>query len=336
MVLLPVFSSLHLFAGGQPMAGMETHSRGRVPAEALDFFTQGTCQGFEPNLPMEDAESCKDVETAIRTEQWEKALEITEKLANRLPGSGLGFFWEGLIEMKRGNSMAGLKHLEAAAEKAPELPLAHLNLGVAYAMTRKTQLLRNQMRWVMANQPQSPWPYYYLGRYESEVLGELEQGTELFKEALKRNPQDYRSHNHIGLNYELGGDLEKAQVSYQAAISTADSQGVTFVYPLLGLSRVFRRQQNSPRAIQAARDAVSQDPGMVDSHLTLGSLYLQTGEPENAVPSLKTAAALNPGDPRPHYMLARAYRKMGFLSDARREEEIFTHLREPNPKNFPG
>ena len=307
---------------------MESHGRGAVPADEMDFIAEGACRAFKANLPDEAAASCVDLQKAMQTMQWEKALDLAVTLHDRFPGSGLGYFWQGLIEMKRGNATAGLTYLESAVERAPELPLAHLNLGVAYAMTRRTELLEEQMQWMMDNQPQSPWPYYYLGRYVSEVLEEIEHGTELFGEALERDPEQYRARFHMGLNYELEGDLERAQAAYQAATSTADSQGITFAYPLLGQARVFRRQQDLGKAIQAARHAVSMDPSLPEGHLLLGSLYLQAGELEKAISSLKTTADLDPGNPTPHYMLARAYRKLGLFSEAQHEEEIFSRLRK--------
>lgn len=313
---------------GQSMAGMEARSRQTLPANEVDFIVGGACSSFEPNLPPGSAAICEELEKALE----EDSLDKVERLAEPFSGTGLGHFWYGIAEVRQGDTTSGLKHLEAAVEIAAELSLARLNLGVAYYLARQTEPFKTQMQWVMTHHPENPWPYYYLGRFYSDELEDLRRGSELFQEALKRDPLDYRSTFHIGLNHELEGDLPEAEARYAASTAAADLKKAVFAFPLLGRARIQSRHQNLPEATRFAQQAVSLDPRLVDGRLILGNLYLQSGELEKAIAELKTAADLDPDHPTPHYMLARAYRKMERFSAAQQEEQIFSRLKAMREK----
>jgi len=326
--LVLICGLLPCLVAGQSMAGMEARRRQALPADKVDFVIEGVCSAFEPSLPPGSTEICKELEKAFE----DNSPDRVKRLAEQFPGSGLGHLWHGLADVKQGNTTSGLKHLEAAVEFAGELPLAHLNLGVAYYLARQTEPFKAQMRWVMVHQPENPWPYHYLGRFYSDELEDLKLGTKLFQEALKRNPQDYRSTFHIGLNHELEGDLAEAEARYEAAAEEADRKKTIFAFPLLGQARISSRHQGLPEATRFAQKAVSLDPRLVDGRLTLGNLYLQSGELEKAIAELKTAIDLDPNHPTPHYMLSRAYRKMERFSEAQKEEETFSRLKAMREK----
>jgi predicted Zn-dependent protease len=77
-----------------------------------------------------------------------------------------------------------------------------------------------------------------------------------------------------------------------------------------------------PVAIEAARMA----PDHFAARLALGQVRLETQDVQLAIPELEKAAALAPGSPQTHFMLARAYARAGREADAERERAEFTRL----------
>ena len=118
-------------------------------------------------------------------------------------------------------------------DRSPEVVAAHLNLGLSYAVIQQYKLFEAEMSWVMAKAPKEALPYYYLGRYYSNELEQLDRGLELFREALDRNSNDYKSRYHLGYVYELKGDPARAKSEYKEAAAAAAAQRC----PMVGLCR---------------------------------------------------------------------------------------------------
>jgi predicted Zn-dependent protease len=132
----------------------------------------------------------------------------------------------------------------------------------------------------------------------------------------------------------MEGEIEKAREEYKKAVALVDARQATYIYPLEGLARLCWQQQQAPEALRYAQVAVQRDPKLASGHLILGNMYLQTGEKEKAVIELKIAADLDPADPAPHYVLAKAYRKLAMSSEAQHEEGIFMQLKRNTEKTM--
>ncbi len=314
-------------AEAQTVGVMDTHVRMTVPTEKEEFITDGICTAFQPSPSSEVLDLCNRLIIVIQEKKVEEAKELAEKLNRLTPGNGLGPLWLGYIEFIRERKLTGLKLLEDSAERSPDVPLAHLNLGLGYLKGQQSAFFEKEMRWVIAHQAENPRPYYLLGRFYAEELDRLEEGADYLLEALRRNPEDYRSRFHLGLTYEMKGEVEKAKVEYEKAAALADSRQAIYAYPLEGLARLCWRQQRPSDALRYAQEVVLRDPKLASGRMMLGNLYLQTGAKEKAVAELKIAAELSPADPTPHYVLAKAYRKLGMPAEAQHEEDTFRQLK---------
>ncbi|HVN78946.1 MAG TPA: tetratricopeptide repeat protein [Terriglobia bacterium] len=315
----------------QTVGVMDTHVRMTVPTEKEEFITNGICTAFQPSPSSEVLDLCSRLIIVIQTKKLEEAKELAEKLNRLNPGNGLGAFWLGYIEFILERKLTGLKYLEDAAERSPEVPLAHLNLGLGYLKGQQYALFEKEMRWVIAHQAENPRPYYLLGRFYAEELDRLDEGADYLLEALRRNPEDYRSRFHLGLALEMKGEIEKAKAEYEKAAALADSCQAIYAYPLEGLARLCWRQQRPSDALRYAREVVLRDPKLASGRMMLGNLYLQTGAKEEAVAELRAATELSPDDPTPHYVLAKAYRKLGMSAEAQHEEDTFKRLKATCP-----
>jgi predicted Zn-dependent protease len=311
----------------QTMGAMDTHARWTVPTEKEELITKGSCSAFQQRSVPEALAICNRLDGLIRENRWGEARGLADGLTRQYPKNGLGYFWLGTIDLRRGKIMDGVRFLETAADRNPEVLLAHINLGLGYSKAQRGDLFEKEMRWVIRNHPEDPLPYYYLGRYYSEKLEKSDESIWYFRQALNRNANSYKSRFHLGLTYEMNGEFEKAKAEYELAVALVSSQNATYAYPLCGLARISWQQQNRSDALCYAQKAVHLDPDLASSRLILGNLYLQMEEPERALTELKAAAELDASDPAPHYMLARAYRRLKMPAEAQREEEVFSRLK---------
>jgi Flp pilus assembly protein TadD len=60
----------------------------------------------------------------------------------------------------------------------------------------------------------------------------------------------------------------------------------------------------------------------------LGKALIAEGATEEGVSALQKATELDPGDPSPHFLLARALAKMGQTEASKRQMDIFSQLKK--------
>ena len=302
-----------------------------VSREEDEAATGSNCSAFGLRLDPKAVSICDQSNRAIAGGRWAEAKQLGEDLTNRYPHHGLGHFLIARVEMKQGKYLSAVRHFEAAVDRSPEVVAAHLNLGLSYAVIQQYKLFEAEMSWVMAKAPKEALPYYYLGRYYSNELEQLDRGLELFREALDRNSNDYKSRYHLGYVYELKGDPARAKSEYKEAAAAAAAQRVPYGWPMQGLARLCWQEQNPGEALLHAQEAVLVDSRLSSSRLLLGKLYVQMGETEKGISELKAAAELDPTDATPHYWISRAYQKMNLPMEAQREQERFVQLKAVYP-----
>jgi Tfp pilus assembly protein PilF len=64
----------------------------------------------------------------------------------------------------------------------------------------------------------------------------------------------------------------------------------------------------------------------LENRILLGRCYLALGQLHEAKEDLLVAAAVDPTDPRSHYMLAEIYQKLNQPADRQRELDLFNQL----------
>lgn len=322
------FLSQLAFPERKPTTDVDDHQR--TPFQRLELeegLGASTWAGFGLAFDIRASELSSKLNRAIASGLWDKAEQITAELENYYPKTGLSNFCRGQIDFKQGNLFSAIRHLEAAADLAPESELAHLNLGLSYAAIRQYRLFEQDMKRIIAKNDTWALPHYYLGQYYISEAQQLATGAQYFRNALQRNPSDFKSRYYLGYIHELQNEFDHAIVDFQTAMNLAASQGSKYSLPHQGLARIYAARADTSRALEYARAAVSLEPGVAAIRLTLGKLYLQREEYEKAVQELIRTAQIDTTDPSPHYLLSKAYLKLGRSEDARREQKTFLELK---------
>jgi tetratricopeptide (TPR) repeat protein len=162
-----------------------------------------------------------------------------------------------------------------------------------------------------------------------EIARNSEQADELLQKIEARWPEWGRSYLIRGIILATHRKPEQALQSFRTAIALGEKTASAYYY-VADLTRVV-----TPKDTQAVRQAISEalqlDPNDALSHALAGRIALEEEDPAGAVEQLKEAIRIRPDLAEAHYSLMTAYKKLGDMTDAKAEQEIFRHIREQNP-----
>ena len=66
----------------------------------------------------------------------------------------------------------------------------------------------------------------------------------------------------------------------------------------------------------------------IATHLAMGQVWFETGDVAKAATAFEQGVKLAPGSPQAHFLLARAYARLGRAADAERERAEFRRLEQ--------
>src|SRR5262249_24357357 len=98
--------------------------------------------------------------------------------------------------------------------------------------------------------------------------------------------------------------------------------------------RVTRAPEWRRRAEASCRAALRLDPHAAEVQVTLGRLYIEAGQHEEAVSVLKASLQARPHNPEAHLLLSRAYQGLGRYGDAIQNAERSISLRPDYWKGY--
>lgn len=293
-----------------------------------EVTVKGACTAFGLDSDPLAVSTCAGIPASLSGGKSSEARRLAENLVRQRPKNGVGHYWLGILQLKEENFISAVRNFQAAVDRSPTVPLAHLILGICYAIIRQFELFKMEMLWVTEHAPNESLAYFYLGQYYSKDLDQVDKGLEYFRRALQLNPDDIRSRYLLGYGLELKGELEKARETFEMAVSTVGTQGAIYSEPLHGLARISLQEGDLVKAIEYAQRAIQMEPKAASNHLLLGKLYLKVGDMPKAISSLKTATDLDSSDATPYYLLLGTYLKLKMPKDAQWAQARFEEVKK--------
>ena len=165
-------------------------------------------------------------------------------------------------------------------EAGGETPHLHLLLGKAYLALENYPSAQTELEKTAANGSKLPYAHYYLGVLD-EKLGKFDDAANEFLAETKISPNDHWAYEDF--------------------------------------TRIRLDQSNPDGVISLLEKAVARIPDSASLLAALAKAYMQKSEPERAIPYLRRALELEPGNGNYHYQLGRAYALAGRRQEAKAE-----------------
>ena len=274
-----------------------------VSAEkALELAEQGRCKEAIPALRhVLNSQAAPDVRKsaggagircALAIDDRDSAAEIARLLYKQFNDDP-----DVLFMLVHAYSDLSTRAAQDLGRKAPQSLAAHKLNAEALEMQGKWDEAEQEYQAIIKNYPNAPGFHFLLGRLylsRPDPDGKLtQQAKEEFQKEIAIDPKNGPAHYILG---ELAG-----------------------------------RANNWDEAITQFTAATKLDANFAEAYVGLGLALISVKRYEDAIPPLKRAEALTPGNPSLHYGLATAYSRLGQKEEADKEFAIHRQLTEPKP-----
>ncbi len=167
---------------------------------------------------------------------------------------------------------------------------------------------------------------YFLKAYDAYENGDLRQAEKFYNEVIKRDSNDTKAHNNLGVIYLDQNKVDEAVAEFKQAINL-DSQDALSLY---NLGRVYLAQGKLDDAQTQFQYSLLLDPQRSWSHWMLSLAYDEAGKYEQAIAECRLAIELEPRNPDFHSSLGWYYLSRGDLTKA---EEALEEAGRLDPTN---
>jgi len=207
-----------------------------------------------------------------------------------------------LEKLRNKNIQAALVDLRKARDANPEDPEVYYTFALAYWSTNKYQKTLNYLDKAIEysdrlelERPGMASKAYNLKGVVLFQEGKKDQAVLAFKKALEDElypTPEYPLYN-LGEVYISEGKLDEAKKFLDQAIK----HNYHYAPAWEALARVYMARKDTPSAINSLRHAILEFPAFTSAHLELASLYLETGDTQDAVKHLKKVVELDRSGP---------------------------------------
>jgi tetratricopeptide (TPR) repeat protein len=268
----------------------------------------------EPTVRLQVPEMV-ELQKLVQTQRWTDANLLAAEFVGKNPKEPKGYLCLGYVQLRQHESVAAIRSLRRAQTLGLRDPQLSLTLGLAYYAVHQFDLFRDQMQKAIEAAPRDPWPHYYLGLYEIEIIENYEAGSRHFEEALLHAPQDFRILSYHSFCREVLGARDLARRGYEAAIRLVERHNAKFSVPYQRMALLLAETEPD-LALEFARKAADTENDVASNHLILAKLYEDQLKIPEAVDALKAAARADPTLASPHYRLHRLFTRLGDLRAA--------------------
>jgi tetratricopeptide (TPR) repeat protein len=289
----------------------------------------------------------------IQLREFRKAAEVLQKGLKINPSMPSASALLGIARYEMGAYREAEQQLTAAlranpSDKNAEIYLAHtlIQLGKFEQAATHLQALSqrdatNQEVWYLlgkvymqlsqeslAKLNQIDPNSYLVHQVSGEIMESMENldGALLeFKRTVELAPDRQGVHYHLGNAYWLLSMWDPAEKEFRAELAI-DPKNCRARWRL---GDILLDQQSQPEAaFEEESNALEVCPNSAEAHEDRGRALLKLERYEEALKDFQFIASADPGEARPHFLLAQAYRALGRTAEAQAEMLVFGTLEE--------
>lgn len=196
---------------------------------------------------------------------------------------------------------------------------SHLNIGIAYLGSERTNDALKEFLQAEKLAPRDPKVHYYMGiTYQRKGLND--NAINEFKRALSLRSDYSEAHNNLGAVYLQMGLWDNAIESFKNALSN-----IIYETPdkaLFNMGMAYHEKKDYPKALDTYQDAKNRRPTtipapLIDLHMGI-TCYAQ-GNFEKAVQNFKASSKAAPSLLESRYWLGQCYIKLHDVEKAKAE-----------------
>ena len=289
----------------------------------------------------------------LQEREFRKAVQVLQRglQINRDMPSASALLGVALYEM--GDYKAAKPRLEVALRANPDDGNAALYLANDLVHLGEFEKAAERLQALAHREPKNQEVWYLLGK----VYMQLSQAS--LAKLNEIDPNSYLSHQISGEVMESMNNMDGALLEYKRAVEAAPDRHGThyhlgnaywkllmwdparkeFLSELANdpqncqaqwkLGDILLEQQAEPQSALVELDkALGLCPDLPEAHEDRGRALLKLERYEDAAKDLQVAAAADPTEPRPHFLLSQVYRALGRTQEAQAEMRKFRELEE--------
>ncbi len=182
--------------------------------------------------------------------------------------------------------------------------------------------------------PRDSLGWYYLGRTKYNE-NRFDEAVAAFERCLKLDPKNVKAEDNLGLSYEGLNRTGDAIAAYKIALAWQTDSPLKDPGPSLDLGSLLVDAGRAEEALPYLAEAARLSPQDYRVHRQLGKAYAHLERLEPARAELEKASQLAPQNAPVHFMLAQVYRKQGLMEKAKIENDRYSKLTGANstPEN---
>jgi tetratricopeptide (TPR) repeat protein len=175
--------------------------------------------------------------------------------------------------------------------------------------------------------PDSPQMHQILAQAsasQDDFAGAIAQ----YRKALEGGAELPEIHYELGVMILANSQTEPARAEAEKEFNLSLAGDPSNAYDEYMLGEIAWLRSQPKDALAHYTRALDFRPAFVDAYIAAGKAQTLLGRPGDALDELRKAAGLDPRNEVAHYRLSQAYRKLGDIPDADREETAFRKLRD--------
>lgn len=229
-------------------------------------------------------------------------------------------FRQGATAMRDGHADEAERYFQQATELAPNLPEAHLNLGLAQLKEGKLPEAAGSIEKAIQLDPHTPGAHMFLGIADYQ-MNHIDQAIENLQHEINANPTNPEAQLWLGIVELASGHPEKATGPLDRAAELAPKDLNILDY---------RGQAHMKVAKQSYADMYHLDPGSWRVHRLNAEMAADAEQHKQAIDEYLAAIHIAPKQADLYEGLGEEYRKTGPLDLA---EKAFAQQLELTPGN---
>jgi tetratricopeptide (TPR) repeat protein len=255
--------------------------------------------------------------------RFDQAAEVFQSASSLSPSAAEPLYYLGLIHWSRQQDETAAELWERAVQFRPNFPEANFMLGEALRKHRRTAAAVEFYQRALDQDGSILAQYTRLGGAYI-VLRQPQQALDVFTRAAKHFPQSPEAHYFVGVAARAGADYDLADREFRLSLTLQPDN----VNALAQLGFVLQERDKTVEAERTLRRALAINDKHFYANFDLGRLLVKSRRYEEAIPILRHAALLKPGNPGVHYQLFITFSRLKSKADADKELAIFKQLDE--------